>query len=111
MLVGEKSLGKIESLLDLDHVTAEHVEFLIDSRIELGGRQRLLAVPDPLGQGAADRRERQQHCRASTEYEDDREDVLHRPPPKSGCDGGPTEKKTGMFQPETGGPRQPGATR
>src|SRR5690606_13211775 len=49
-----------------------------------GWRQHLLAVTDPLGQCLADRGKRQEHRSAAAEYEDDREDVLHRPPPESG---------------------------
>src|SRR3989454_8419339 len=86
----EQPLGEVHALSELRQLAPHGLELLVERRLvfgELGwdiaatGRRALAA--DPVGQRAADRRERHRDARAAPENEDESQDVFHTPDRKS----------------------------
>src|SRR5438067_8648448 len=79
----EQPLGEVHALGELRQLVPHGLELLVEGVLVLGqlgsqlaaiGRRALAA--NPVGHGAADRRERDRDARAASETEDDREDAL-----------------------------------
>src|SRR6266568_4231456 len=79
----EQPFGEVHTLGELRHLAPHGLELLVQGILlfrELGAQiaatGRGALAPDPVGQGAADRRERDPDARATPENEDDRQDAF-----------------------------------
>src|SRR2546427_5382688 len=80
----EQPLGEVQALRELRHLAPHGLELLVERILlfrELGAQTaatgRGVLAADPVGQRAADRRERHRDARAAPENEDDGQDVFH----------------------------------